>query len=63
MDAEGNAAAPAKITVRIGKNRAGLTYSDMEGDPAHYAAVCLCRAASCKASASEIVRFSARRRP
>lgn len=41
VDAEGNAAAPAKITVRIGKNRAGLTYSDMEGDPAHYAALCL----------------------
>ena len=41
VDAEGNTAAPAKITVRIGKNRAGLTYSDMEGDPAHYAALCL----------------------
>lgn len=41
VDAEGNAAAPAKITVRIGKNQAGLTYSDMEGDPAHYAALCL----------------------
>ena len=41
VDVEGNTAAPAKITVRIGKNKAGLTYSDMEGDPAHYAALCL----------------------
>lgn len=41
VDAEGNTAQPAEIIVKIGRNKAGFTYSDMEGDPAHYAALCL----------------------
>lgn len=63
VDAEGNAAAPAKITVRIGKNRAGLTYSDMRATRRTMRRCALPRAASCRASASETARFSARRRP
>ena len=43
VDAEGNVAEPAEIIVKITKNRVGLTYADMEGDPAHYAALCLAR--------------------
>ncbi len=39
VDAEGNTAKPASVTVRIEKNKAKFTYSDMEGNPAHYAAL------------------------
>ncbi len=41
VDAEGNTAQPAVITIEIKKNKTGLTYSDMDGDPAHYAAIYL----------------------
>ena len=41
VDAEGNTAQAASITIHVQKNRAGLTYSDMVGNPAHYAAICL----------------------
>ena len=41
VDAEGNTAQAASITIQVQKNRAGLTYSDMVGNPAHYAAICL----------------------
>ena len=41
VDAEGNTAQPAAITIEIKKNKTGLTYSDMDGDPAHYAAIYL----------------------
>jgi len=42
-DANGNIAAPAPITVKIGKNRSKTTYADMEGNPAHYAALQLAK--------------------
>lgn len=41
VDAEGNTAQPAAITIEIKKNKTGLTHSDMDGDPAHYAAIYL----------------------
>ena len=41
VDAEGNTAQPAAITIEIKKNKTGLTYSDMDDDPAHYAAIYL----------------------
>lgn len=41
VDANGNTAEPADVTITVKKNRAGLTYSDMTGNPAHYAAICL----------------------
>ena len=41
VDADGNTAQPAPITIRVTKNKAGLTYADMSGNPAHYAAICL----------------------
>ena len=41
VDADGHTAAPAQITIKVDKNRAGLTYADMDGNPAHYAALCL----------------------
>lgn len=41
VDAEGNTGRPAAITITIEKNRTGLTYADMDGDPAHYAALVL----------------------
>lgn len=41
VDAEGNTAQAAKITIEVRKNKAGLTYSDMTGNPAHYAALYL----------------------
>lgn len=41
VDAEGNTAQTANITIQVQKNRAGLTYSDMTGNPAHYAAIYL----------------------
>ncbi len=41
VDADGNTASPARITITIDKNRAGMTYADMNGNPAHYAALYL----------------------
>lgn len=41
VDAEGNTAQAANITINVRKNRTGVTYSDMSGNPAHYAAICL----------------------
>ena len=41
VDAEGNTAQAASITINVQKNRADLTYSDMVGNPAHYAAIYL----------------------
>ena len=41
VDADGNTAQPAAVTITVDKNRAGLTYADMDGNPAHYAALCL----------------------
>lgn len=41
VDAEGNTAQAAQITIEVQKNRAKLTYSDMVGNPAHYAAIYL----------------------
>ncbi len=39
VDAEGNTAVPAPVTVRVERNKANRTYVDMEGNPAHYAAL------------------------
>jgi len=39
VDAAGNTAAPAPITIRVEKNKAKRTYVDMDGNPAHYAAL------------------------
>lgn len=39
VDANGNTAKPAQIIVTIEKNRAKVTYVDMTGNPAHYAAI------------------------
>jgi len=39
VDAEGNTAVPASVTVRVEKNKAGRTYEDMSGNPSHYAAL------------------------
>ncbi len=39
VDAEGYTAVPATVTVRVEKNEANRTYADMEGNPAHYAAL------------------------
>lgn len=41
VDADGNTAQAAQITIEVQKNRAKLTYSDMVGNPAHYAAIYL----------------------
>lgn len=41
VDAEGNTAQAAQITIEVQKNRAKLTYSDMVSNPAHYAAIYL----------------------
>ena len=41
VDADGNTAQPAEITIQIVKNRMRLTYADMTGNPAHYAAISL----------------------
>lgn len=38
-DGEGAVSAPAEVTVEIGKPRTALTYADMQGHPAHYAAI------------------------
>lgn len=39
VDATGCTARPAQIRVRISKNKTGLTYADLSGDPAHFAAL------------------------
>lgn len=39
VDANGNTAKAAQITIKVVKNRSKLTYADMEGNPAHYAAI------------------------
>lgn len=39
VDANGNTAKPAQIAVKVEKNKAKLTYADMLGNPAHYAAI------------------------
>ena len=39
VDANGNTAEPAPVIVKIEKNRKKMTYADMEGNPAHYAAL------------------------
>ncbi len=44
VDSSGNAAKPAPITIQVIKNRAKLTYADMEGNPAHFAAIQLAQA-------------------
>lgn len=41
VDTTGNSAEPAQIKIKISKNAAKLTYADMAGNPAHYAALCL----------------------
>lgn len=41
VDADGNTAQAAQITIEVQKNRAKITYSDMVGNPAHYAAIYL----------------------
>jgi len=38
-DSEGAVSAPAEVVVEIEKPRTGLVYSDMQGNPAHYAAI------------------------
>lgn len=39
VDANGNTAKPAEITVTVEKNKSKLTYADMTDNPAHYAAL------------------------
>lgn len=58
MDAEGNTAQPAAITIEIKKNKTGLTYSDMDGDPAHYAAIYLAQKGVMTGETIAAVRFS-----
>lgn len=41
VDLTGNTAIPAEIKIKVKKNTAKLTYADMAGNPAHYAALCL----------------------
>lgn len=41
VDADGNTAKATQITIQVQKNHAKLTYSDMVGNPAHYAAIYL----------------------
>lgn len=40
-DTEGNTSAPATITITIHKQKTTVSYSDMEGNSAHAAAICL----------------------
>lgn len=44
VDAHGNTSKPAKVKIVIQKQTAVMGYSDMEGDPAHYAALHLAQA-------------------
>jgi hypothetical protein len=39
VDSEGKTSETAKITIRISKNGAKMTYADMEGNPSHFAAI------------------------
>lgn len=57
VDAEGNTAQPAAITIEIKKNKTGLTYSDMDGDPAHYAAIYLAQKGVMTGETIAAVRF------
>lgn len=41
VDETGNTSATATVKIRIEKNKAKMTYADMSGDAAHYAALCL----------------------
>lgn len=41
IDTMGNESKPAQIKIKISKNKARLTYSDMDRSAAHYAALCL----------------------
>lgn len=41
VDESGNTSATATVKIRIEKNKAKMTYADMDGDGAHYAALCL----------------------
>ena len=40
-DSEGNVSAPATVTIHIRKQKTDVTYSDMAGNAAHAAAICL----------------------
>ena len=44
IDAKGNTSQPATVKVVIQKQKAAVSYSDMAGDPAHYAALRLAEA-------------------
>lgn len=44
VDQNGNAAKSAGITIQVNKNKLKLTYADMDGNPAHYAAIRLAQA-------------------
>jgi len=39
VDSEGKTSASAKVTIKISKNGAKMTYADMEGNPSHFAAI------------------------
>jgi len=39
VDSEGKTSETAKVTIRISKNGAKMTYADMEGNPSHFAAI------------------------
>lgn len=39
VDSAGNISNPAKVSIRIEKARSGITYADMDGHPAHHAAM------------------------
>ncbi|MBQ3556493.1 MAG: S-layer homology domain-containing protein [Oscillospiraceae bacterium] len=39
VDSAGNISNPAKVNIRIEKARSGITYADMDGHPAHHAAM------------------------
>lgn len=41
IDTTGNTSEPAQIKIKIRKNAAKMTYSDMQNNPVHYAALCL----------------------
>ena len=41
VDVHGNISADATVTINIAKQSTDITYSDMEGNDAHYAALCL----------------------
>lgn len=44
MDTTGNVSTPATITIKVDKNKAKVTYADMENNPSHLAAVKLAEA-------------------